>query len=533
MCDFEVLDAAEARAGRGAPAPVTRQAARDAPAMAAGAAAPTGARGGSRGAQRLAEAVAASAVPLRASELRAGGQSGGAACGGSADCLDALMEEIGSKRWVLLGEATHGTHEFYALRAALTRRLILEKGFTVVAVEGEWTSCFHVNRFLRKGRADDQNPGTFPSPHVSLNEVLQSFSEFPSWMWRNKETLELLKWLADFNASTPGEPVRWYGLDVQGSLRTPAEEVVKYADMLDPAFAQELRENLEPFLVCKSSAELGWRLAVREAGEQLLAAGRGDEAAPHPGKLQSTLERLLAEMQRRNRDEFAFLCPVEEALAAEQCLDVLLSGQEYYRKQYSDSGVTWNLRDQHMTSTVMRLVEHLEVYSEGPQGGAPPGIVIWAHNSHIGDARATDRGKRAGHWNLGHMVRETFGPDVTFLLGFTTHEGEVHAAPDWSWPARNYLLQAAQRGSWEAEFHDATALLQEQQDSQDEGDPVVGFLWPCGRVAAFHGVALPHRFIGVIYRPEHEQQSHISLAEISEMYDAVLHVDITTALAPL
>lgn len=282
----------------------------------------------------------------------------------SGACLDAIVNQIGKRRWVLLGEATHGTHEFYAFRAALTKRLIEERGFRTVAVEGEWHTCFRVNRFLRPPQSD--NPGTCPSHDASLREALEGFSEFPKWVWRNQDTTNLLQWLQAFN-STASEPVRWYGLDVQGSLREPAEFAIRYAENLDPAFGHELRCELQPFLKYATPSELGRSLAMREECDRLRAAGQvppanvSAAAGVNPTQLEVTLERLLATMQRRNRDDFAFLCPIEEALAAEQCLDVLLAGQEYYRKQYSDVGVTWNLRDQHMVSTVMRLAEHLEV----------------------------------------------------------------------------------------------------------------------------------------------------------------------------
>jgi len=485
--------------------------------------------------ENVEESLRKHAVPLTCEDIRATACSGGLGA-----CLDALLEQIGDRRWVLLGEATHGTHEFYGLRAALTRRLIEDRGFRVVAVEGEWQACFRVNRFLRTGRAGGDFGGTFPSEDSSLAQALQGFSEFPKWMWRNKETVDLLEWIASFNRST-GEAVRWYGLDLQGSLRAPAESVVRYAEMLDATFAEELRRELRPFLEHESPSELGRRLAMRERDGRLrVMAQHPVQDLPTPGEgdidpvhLQQTLERLLAAMQVRNRDDFAFMCPVEEALSAEQCLDVLLSGQEYYRKQYTDSEVTWNLRDQHMAATVVRLAEHLEVHSTAQPGAQPPGIVIWAHDSHIGDARASDRGKTAGQWNLGHMIRETFGAYNTFLLGFTTHDGEVLAATEWGGPARTLQLRPPFGNSWESALHSRTLELQQETDSSTQA-ATAGLLWPCGETkCACNDTTLWHRLVGVVYKPESELRSHGSAVELSDMYDAVVHVDTTTPVAPM
>jgi len=292
---------------------------------------------------------------------------------------------------------------------------------------------------------------------------------------------------------------------------------------LDPTFAQKLRHGLAPFFAHSSSSLLGKALAEEENRSR---SGRG--GAPTGQELERTLEALLSEMQRRNRDDFAFLCPVEEALSAEQCLDVLLSGQEYYRKQYTDGGVTWNLRDQHMVSTIMRLAEHLDVHSTQPPGSPPPGVVIWAHNSHIGDARASDRGKVAGHWNLGHMVRETFGADQTFLLGFTTYDGAVHAAAEWGQDGSRHELKPAQSDSWEGALHEQTLRLRATSGIPSES--VAGISWCCGAPSSSIAASetLPHRLVGVVYKPEAERESHCSLVEIGAMYDAVLHVETTT-----
>ena len=466
-------------------------------------------RPGQQGTAAVAQALRSSATPITDEEVRRLGAGGEAEAVAASPCLDAVMEHIGSRRWVLMGEATHGSHEFYALKAALTRRLVSERGFRVIAVEGAWHECFRVNRFLRSSRMDD-NPGTFPSEDETLEQAMGGFVDFPGWVWRNEEMRRLLEWISAFNASVE-EPVRFYGLDLQGSLQSAAEDVVGYADRLDPDFAAELRAELRTFLTSASSLELGLSLAQGELQPGLEGAGT-DRV-----RLQRRLEHLLATMQRRNRDDFAFLCPVEEALSAEQNLDVLLSGQEYYAKHHTDGGVTWNLRDQHMVSTVMRLLEHLEVHSAAPPGAPPPGIVVWAHNSHIGDARATDRGRSGGQWNLGHMVRETFGTDVTYLLGLTTAGGEVYAAPEWGQPGQRSPLRPPAEGSWEAALREGTlALRDERQDGS-----VAGLFWPCGGDAAAarwpeaRATTKSHRLVGVVYRPEQERAVHMSEAELT------------------
>jgi erythromycin esterase-like protein len=408
--------------------------------------------------------------------------------GESAD-YDGLLDAIGERRLVLIGEASHGTHEFYAERARLTRRLVEERGVTAVAVEADWPDAARVNRYVL-GLSDD--PGA--------DEALSDFLRFPTWMWRNRVVLEFVRWLRVHNdrQADPARKVRFHGLDLY-SLRASMEAVVTYLDAVDPAEAAAARRRYACFdHVGAEGQAYGYALAhagavpcEREVVAQLMALQqRAPEYAARDG--------WVAE------DEF---------FAAEQNAVVVRDAEEYYQQMYAAGESSWNLRDTHMADTLDALVAHL-----GRRAPRPPKIAVWEHNSHVGDARATTRSAR-GHLTLGQLVRQRHATEA-FLIGMTTYDGQVTAAPDWGRPAHRWNVRPALAGSHEEYLHAV-------------GVPRFWLATAEPRACDALSELRLERAIGVVYRPRHERQSHYYLARLAEQYDAVLHLDRTQALEPL
>lgn len=420
---------------------------------------------------RLAEQLRAAAIPLL-------GEEGD---------YDALLAQIGDARFVLLGEASHGTHEFYRERAVITQRLIAEKGFTAVAVEADWPDAWRVNRFVR-GLGDDE----------FASDALDGFRRFPTWMWRNSDVVNFVDWLRDWNDGSPKGDARvgFYGLDLY-SLHSSMAAVLHYLDRVDRLAATRARERYACFDRYGDDAQhYGFMTGVR--------------AAP------SCEEEVIAQLLELQRDRIARLGQpgghADEAFYAEQNARLVRNAERYYRTQYLGATSSWNLRDQHMMETLEALVAHQE------RRCRPARVVLWAHNSHLGDARATEMGGRRGELNIGQLVRERYG-DEAFLVGFTTHAGTVTAADDWDCPARRRMVRPARPDSYEGLFHRV-------------GLP--GFFLPL-RGEAARALAEPRleRAIGVIYRPQTERQSHYFEATLPQQFDAVLHFDVTRAVEPL
>jgi erythromycin esterase-like protein len=424
-------------------------------------------------ATRLAEVVRAAARPLE---------------GVPAD-YDALLEMAGGARFVLLGEASHGTHEFYRERAEITKRLIAEKEFTAVAVEADWPDAYRVNRYVR-GRSDD------PDARAALG----GFKRFPTWMWRNTVVVEFVEWLRAYNEALPASAPRvgFYGLDLY-SLYTSIEEVLGYLERVDPDAARRARHRyscFEHFGEDTTSYAYATAYGAAESCEQGVVAQLVE------------LRRRAAELANRDgqvaRDEFFF---------AEQNARLVKNAEEYYRSMFRGRVESWNMRDGHMAETLDALDAHLS--SEG----APARVAVWEHNSHLGDARATELGE-SGEWNVGQLVRERHARE-SLLVGFTTHRGTVTASSDWDEPGRRKRVRPALEGSYEALFHEA-GVERFMLDLRAEG-------------RARNLLRLPRleRAIGVIYRPETERLSHYFHARLAEQFDAVLHFDETTAVEPL
>lgn len=406
--------------------------------------------------------------------------------------VDALLPWIGNARIVLLGEATHGTHEFYRWRAELTQRLVRDKGFDAVAVEADWPSALRASRYAQGA-----------TTHTSGEAALRGFERFPRWMWRNAEVVEWLEWLRQRNGAVeePSAHVGFFGLDLY-SLRDSMHAVLDYLGRVDPAAAERARARYACFDELADDPQ---------AYGHAVHFGLRDDCRH---EVVQQLVELSGDVQARLRDDgFA---ATDERFYAEQNARVVRNAEAYYRTMFDGRTDSWNLRDRHMMDTLAALDEHLS-----RQRGRPARIVVWAHNSHVGDARATESAER-GQWNLGQLVREHYPASQTFLLGFTTHTGTVCAADDWDMPCRYKAVLPSRPDSIERVMHE-TGLDR--------------FALPLRHADAALHKGLAHerlqRAIGVIYRPETERWSHYFGASLSEQFDALVHLDVTRALQPL
>ncbi|WP_301332833.1 erythromycin esterase family protein [Mycolicibacterium frederiksbergense] len=406
---------------------------------------------------------------------------------------EALDEIIGDARIVLIGESSHGTHEFYEARAAITKWLIEEKGFCAVAAEADWPDAYRVNRYVR-GLGND----------TSADEALSGFERFPAWMWRNVVVRDFVEWLHGRNGRcrSHGLPQSgFYGLDLY-SLHRSMQEVIDYLANVDPAAAERARDRYACF--DHTSADDGQAYGFAAA----FGAGLSCE--------RQAIEQLV-DMQR-NAIDYARrdgLLAEDEAFYAQQNAQTVRNAEVYYRAMFSGRVTSWNLRDQHMAQTLYALLDHLDRHHR-PQTAR---IVMWAHNSHVGDARATEVGGD-GQLTVGQLVRERYGDDCR-LIGFTTYSGSVTAASEWGGIAERKTVRRALNGSVEELFHET-----------GRSGFLVSPMISRAAVAPLDVVRLG-RAIGVIYLPETERQSHYYHVRPSEQFDAIVHVDNTRALEPL
>ena len=409
---------------------------------------------------------------------------------GTTDDYDSLLELVGDARFVLLGEASHGTHEFYQERASITQRLITEKGFTGVAAEADWPDAYRVNRYVR-GQGEDADGA----------QALAGFRRFPAWMWRNTDVVDFVEWLRNHNASLLSqEPkIGFYGLDLY-SLFTSTAEVLHYLDKVDPEAAHRARSRYACFdHFGEDSQRYGYAAGFD------LSASCENEVVAQLRDLQARATDYLRRDGAEATDAFFY---------AKQNARLVMNAEEYYRTMFQRRVSSWNLRDRHMAETLDALAQHLSHTT-----GKPAKIVVWEHNSHIGDARATEAGAQ-GEWNVGQLVRELYG-DETRLIGFTTYQGTVTAASDWDDPAERKRVRPALAGSYEEAFH--------QTD-------IGNFMLPLRKKNSATQALFDRRLeraIGVIYRPETERQSHYLYAHLPQQFDAVLHFDETHAVEPL
>ncbi|MGK9064468.1 erythromycin esterase family protein [Stutzerimonas chloritidismutans] len=387
------------------------------------------------------------------------------------------FDRFADARVVLIGEASHGTSEFYRARAAITRRLIEQHGFTIVAAEADWPDAAMIDRDVR---------------HQAPAEWLeQGFRRFPTWMWRNRDVADFTAWLREHNAAqAPEQRVEFRGLDVY-SLGSSIREVLTYLDKVDPSAAQAARQRYG----CLSP----WHDEPAAYGHQVM---RGE-----PSCEDAVVEQLRALLGQRldylQKDGGQFF-------NAEQNARVVLAAEQYYRAMYRGSTESWNLRDRHMFDTLRALLA---------RRGDAAKAVVWAHNSHIGNAAATSMGWR-GEFNIGELCRTAYGRDAV-LIGMSTDRGEVAAADNWDEPMQIKQVRPSLEGSWEQLFLRAgvAASLTNWRD-----DPVLR-----------EALAQPRleRAIGVIYRPATERQSHYFQAILAEQFDALLWLEQTTAVKPI
>jgi erythromycin esterase-like protein len=406
---------------------------------------------------------------------------------GTNDVANEILELVGDARFVLIGEASHGTHEFYKYRAEITKRLIEEKEFSAVAVEADFPDAYRVNRYVR-GLGQD----------ASAVDALSSFDRFPLWMWRNEDVLDFVEWLHARNADkAPTAQAGFYGLDLY-SLHASIEAVLEYLERVDPDAARQARSRYSCF---------------EHFGEDAQSYGY---AANHDERFSCEDEviKQLIELQKRATEyaSRAGFIARDEYFFAEQNARLVINAEEYYRSMYRGRVSSWNLRDRHMAETLHALAAHLETENK------PAKVVIWAHNSHLGDARATEMGER-GEWNVGQLARERYKNDAC-LIGFTTHVGTVAAAANWDEPAQLKRIQPSHKDSYERIFHE-TGLPQFFLNLRDK------------EMEELLRQPQLERAIGVIYRPETERASHYFTAVLSEQFDGMIHFDQTRAVEPL
>ena len=405
----------------------------------------------------------------------------------SAADYDRIVELAGDAQFVLIGEASHGTQEFYEIRAALTRRLVEEKGFRAVALEADWPDMLRVHRYVR-GLGED----------ADADAALGGFMRFPQWMWRNTVMLEFVEWAREWNSRPANRQsqVGLFGMDLY-SLHASIDAVLSYLAKTDPDAAARARRRYSCFEHFGEDPQVyGYAAAkgVAETCEQAVVEQlielrqKYDETEPHTG------ERAA-----------------EELFFAEQNARLVRNAERYYRSMFRGRASSWNLRDSHMAETLNALVTRLD--------GGSTKVIVWAHNSHLGDARGTEMTERGEH-NVGQLMRERAGSDA-FLIGFSTYSGSVTAASDWGESAERRHVRPGLGGSYEELFHNV-GVPQFWLNLREQG-----------RVTELLKKSRLQRAIGVIYAPATERWSHYFHAQVAEQFDVMIHLDETTALHPL
>mgnify|MGYP003575225693 FL=1 len=394
--------------------------------------------------------------------------------------LDPLMKRIGNAHHVLLGEASHGTHEYYTLRTAISKRLILEKGFNFIAVEGDWPDCYKLNRFIKGYEYQDK----------TAKDLLSEFDRWPTWMWANWEIVALIDWLKDHNSTLPANKrIGFYGLDVY-SLWESLYVLMEYLSKNDPT-AAEFAENAIQCFERYDEDEHRYARAQRSMDNSC----------------QEDVINLLVEIRRK--------APVyhhdpEATLNTRQNAEIAVNAERYYRNMTGLEVNTWNLRDTHMMETLNRLLEF---------HGNDAKAIVWEHNTHIGDARYTDMAEM-GDINVGQLVREQKGEEDTVLVGFGSYAGRVIAGDSWGAPMQDKFVPDARPGSVEEMLHKESPenrlLIFDRSNEQERFDKV-----------------LPHRAIGVVYNPAYEKYGNYVPTVLNARYDAFIYIDKTKALHPL
>lgn len=409
---------------------------------------------------------------------------------------DDIISASEGKQFVLIGEATHGTQEFYRARAEITERLIIEKGFDAVAVEADWPDAYRVNRYV-----------TLMGKSSNADEALSGFERFPTWMWRNREVVHFVQWLYEYNFEfrhpEKGKSNRWpvgfYGLDLY-SLDTSINEVISYLDKVDPDAAKRARIRygcLDHFMDSPQAYGYATELGIAKSCEKKIVAQLVD--------IRRKASEYVARDKFKSEDEFFYV---------NQNAELIKNAEQYYRAMFRGRPNSWNLRDGHMFETLENLADFL-----GKRLDREPRIVVWAHNSHVGNAGATEMAAR-GERNIGQFIRSAYR-DKSLLIGFSTCRGYVTAADDWDKPEKRKKVNEPFPGSYEEVFHHVNHKAF-HLDLRANNPAIDGLMKP--RL---------QRAIGVVYRPETERHSHYLLSCLPEQFDFILHYDRTEAVEPL
>lgn len=396
--------------------------------------------------------------------------------------LDPLMELIGDAKYVLIGEASHGTHEYYTWRAKITKRLIMEKNFSFVAVEGDWPDCYRVNRFakgyLNSGR--------------DTRSVLNEFNRWPTWMWANWEMVAFIDWLKNYNENFSSEKrIGFYGLDVY-SFRESLDAIITYLEKNDTktlSQAKKVLECIEPYGKDEGQSYARASITLPELCEK---------------EILELLRKIQNNVENYNSD-------AENVFSTEQNAYIAKNAEKYYRAMLKGGPDSWNIRDRHMVFTLDRLMEFHGKHSK---------TIIWEHNTHIGDARATDMASE-GMVNVGQLLKESHEKKDVVSIGFGSYKGTVIAGRSWGDIMRSIKVPKAIDGSWEQAFHVASEgenKLLLTADIETE---------KC--VSSYIG----HRAIGVVYNPEYEKFGNYVPSILPKRYDAFIFIDRTNALLPL
>lgn len=397
------------------------------------------------------------------------------------EALEHLIRRIGDAKYVMLGEASHGTHEYYTWRARISRRLIEEKGFSFIAVEGDWPDCYRVNRYVKN----------YSDTAHDVREIFKSFNRWPTWMWANWETIALAEWLHGHNEGLSADKkIGFYGLDVY-SLWESLEAIIGYLDRTDPKtknIAMRALSCFEPYGEEEGQAYARASLMVPQLCER---------------EVVDLLLHIRKNVGTYDHDP-------EGAMNAEQNAHVVVNAEQYYRAMIRPGPHAWNLRDEHMMHTLERLMKF---------HGDDAKVIIWEHNTHIGDARATDM-SREKMINLGQLLHEKHESDGVYAVGFGSYQGKVIAASEWGAPMQEMDVREARGGSWEDVLH--------KMDAKDR------LIFLDGEIRKeLSDTVFPHRAIGVVYRPALELFGNYVPTILPKRYDAFIYIDDTSALHPL
>ncbi|RYY88049.1 MAG: erythromycin esterase family protein, partial [Chitinophagaceae bacterium] len=389
--------------------------------------------------------------------------------------LDALLTDIDDRPIVMLGEASHGTHEYYTWRTAISKRLIAEKGFRFIAVEGDWPDCYRINRYV-KG---------YPDAGDSIHAVLRSFDRWPTWMWANWEVAALAEWMREWNLKLPMEErVGFYGLDVY-SLWDSMRTLQEYLEGEDPALAKAIRGALLCFQPYEDNEHAYARASLTK---------------------HSCRDRVLELLREVRSKAQQFTDDPEAAFSAEQNALIAVNAETYYRSMMSFDNESWNVRDRHMMETLQRL---MNFHGNGAKG------IVWEHNTHIGDARATSM-RQAAMINVGQLAREAYGVNKVYLCGLGSYEGTVIAGEEWGAPHEVMPVPEAREGSIEHQLH-------------RESTQTRYLLFNTEDIRSLYDSSIHHRAIGVVYDPDRERYGNYVPSVMASRYDAFIFIDRTTA----